>query len=131
MAVLFLYHFVLGVWPLLLARSFYDSFPLPGHSWVALLPPYNEHLLRDFGGLNLAMVVVVGAAAVFMERRIVLTALVADIVAGVPHMIFHVLHLQHFPPVDAISQSIALAVVTAIPIILLVPAWQLPRQRRS
>jgi hypothetical protein len=29
---------------------------------VALLPPYNEHLLRDFGALNLAMVVVLPPA---------------------------------------------------------------------
>src|SRR5215471_14889090 len=31
-----------------LPDSFYDSFPTPGHAWVALLPPHNEHLLRDF-----------------------------------------------------------------------------------
>jgi hypothetical protein len=56
--ILAVYHLVLGVWTLFLPRSFYDDFPAPGHPWVALLPPYNEHLLRDFGALNLAMVMV-------------------------------------------------------------------------
>ena len=30
--------------------SFYASFPL-GRGWVELLPPYNEHLVRDVGGV--------------------------------------------------------------------------------
>jgi hypothetical protein len=31
---------VAGVWGLLFARAFYNDFPLPGHDWVAMLPPY-------------------------------------------------------------------------------------------
>jgi hypothetical protein len=126
--VLGLYQLVVGVWPLLAPRSFYDGFPLPGHPWVALLPPYNEHLLRDFGGLNLAMAVVLGVSAVTLDRRLVFTVLAAYLVSGVPHMIFHAVHLQHFPPVDAITQSIALAVLVAIPIVLLFLARRLPRR---
>jgi hypothetical protein len=57
--------------------------------WVALLPPFHEHLLRDFGALNLGMVIVLGVSAVIMERHLVVTALVADVVLGIPHMIFH------------------------------------------
>jgi hypothetical protein len=115
--VLGLYQLVVGGWPLLAPRSFYGGFPLPGHPWVTLLPPYNEHLLRDFGGLNLAMAVVLGVSAVTLDRRLVFTALAADLVSGV----------QHFPPVDAIVQSIALAVLVAIPIVLLFLARCLPR----
>jgi hypothetical protein len=48
----------------------------------------------------------------------------------VPHLIFHVLHLQHFPLVDAIVQTISLALVVVIPIALLVLAQRLPRTAR-
>ena len=43
-----------GLWALLVPRSFYDDFPLPGRAWVSTLGPYNEHLVRDVGALNLA-----------------------------------------------------------------------------
>ncbi|MEG3630369.1 hypothetical protein [Streptomyces poriticola] len=42
--------------------------------WVSYLPPYNEHLLRDFGVPSLALAVVLGAAVATMERRLVLAA---------------------------------------------------------
>lgn len=58
---------LVGGWAALWPRGFYDDFPWPGHPWVGLLPAYNEHLLRDFGGMNLAMAVVFGAAAVTPE----------------------------------------------------------------
>jgi len=49
---------LVGFWALLAPRSFYDDFPGGGRSWVSALPPYNEHLVRDVGGLpsNLAVV---------------------------------------------------------------------------
>jgi hypothetical protein len=125
--ILGVYHLVLGVWTLFLPRSFYDTFPAPGHPWVALLPPYNEHLLRDFGELNLAMVVVLGSAAVSIERRLTFTALAAAITVGVPHMIFHAVHLGHFPRADAITQTVLLTVIMVIPIALLIPARRLRR----
>jgi nucleoside-diphosphate-sugar epimerase len=56
---------------------------------VALLPAYNEHLVRDFGGMNLAMAVVFGVAAVTLDRRLAATALVAYLVFAVPHLAFH------------------------------------------
>ena len=47
-------------------RSFYDDFPL-GRGWVALDGPYNQHLVRDVGSLNLALVVLVFAAALRVD----------------------------------------------------------------
>ena len=129
--ILALYHFILGVWAQFLPDSFYDSFPTPGHAWVALLPPHNEHLLRDFGGLNLAMVIILGTAAAVAEGRLTFTALAAAVVVEVPHMIFHTTHLQNFRPRDAVIQTIALSVVMAIPLALLIPAWRLPRSQHE
>ena len=42
---------------------------------MSLDPPYNEHLVSDIGGLNLALVAVLIFAAVSLERRLVLAAL--------------------------------------------------------
>ena len=49
---------LLGLWILLLPDAFWVG------RWVSLLPPCNEHLLRDLGGKNLALAVVLSAAAV-------------------------------------------------------------------
>lgn len=86
-------------------RAFYDGFPLPGHPWVALLPPYNEHLVRDVGGYSLAFAVALGAAAFSMDRRLVRVALLTLAVFAVPHAVYHAGHLQDFPPVDAVAQT--------------------------
>jgi len=78
---------LLGLWVLLLPEAFWK--------WrrVSFLPPYNEHLLRDLGGADLALAVVLCAAVAAMERRLVLTALTAYLTASVPHLLFHAQHL--------------------------------------
>jgi hypothetical protein len=55
----------IGLWPLLDPPGFYADFPGgPWHGWVAMDGPYNEHLIRDFAGLNLAVAAVaIGSAA--------------------------------------------------------------------
>ncbi|CAL9384435.1 hypothetical protein ACI3K5_31835 [Streptomyces sp. MPA0124] len=87
---------LLGLWVLLLPELFW-KWP-----WVAHLPPYNEHLLRDFGGASLALAVVLCAAAATMERRLVLTALTAYLVSSVAHLLFHASHLG---PLSAASAA--------------------------
>jgi hypothetical protein len=117
-----------GVVQLLLPRVFYDDFPTPGHPWVSILPAYNEHLMRDVGAGTLAYVLVLGVAAVSMERRIVHTALAANLVFTVPHLVFHATHLQHFAPVDAITQTILLSLGVMIPVVLLLAERVLSRR---
>ena len=54
-----------GTWATFFPRSFYDDFPAgSGHAWVAADGPYNEHLVRDVGALNLALAAVAIAALV-------------------------------------------------------------------
>ena len=43
-----------GWWASLAPRSFYDSFPGLNRMWVGGDGPYNEHLVRDIGGLGLS-----------------------------------------------------------------------------
>jgi hypothetical protein len=110
---------LVGAWAAAWPRSFYDDFPWPGHPWVGPLPAYNEHLLRDFGGMNLALAVVFGAAATTLDRRLATTALVAYLVFAVPHLVFHLNHLEPFATVDAIAQPAALVALAVLPLLLL------------
>jgi hypothetical protein len=86
-----------------------------------LLPGYNEHQVGDFGGMNLAMAVVLGVAAT-LDRRLATTALVAYLVFALPHLVFHLNHLEPFVTVDAVAQVVMLAVAAGLPVPLLVLA---------
>ena len=97
-----------GAWQLLLPRSFYDDFPAPGHPWVAMLPPYNAHLLVDTGAQNVAMAVMIGIAAAGLHRALVRAVLIGSAIFAVAHFVFHASHLQHFPPADAVAQTVGL-----------------------
>ena len=103
LAVLAAMQFVVGLWALLLPLAFYASFPYGGTPWVALLPPYNEHLVRDHGAGTLALGVALAFAAWWPERRLVIAVIVAFLVFAVPHAAFHSFHLEHFPLGDAIA----------------------------
>src|SRR5690242_14460694 len=80
---------VTGVWPLLWPVGFYENFPLPGHPWQAFHPAYNEHLVRDFGALNLVLAMLFAVAAYTMNVLMIRTALVGYLIFAVPHLIFH------------------------------------------
>jgi hypothetical protein len=60
---------------------------------VAADPPFNQHLMTDVGGLGLALAVVLGAAAVTMDRLLIRVALAAYLLYSVSHLLFHVTHL--------------------------------------
>ena len=117
--ILTVFQTVLGVWALVFPRSFYDDFPAPGHSWVALLPPFNEHLVRDVGGLSLAFAVLFAVGAVRLHPQLVRPALIGYEFFAVPHFVFHATHLDDFPRADRVAQTISLAIVVALPLVLI------------
>jgi len=108
-----------GLWALLFPRSFYGDFPLPGGDWVSTLGPYNEHLIRDYGALNLAMAVLLLAAGVLLERRLAQVALVTWLVFEVPHFGFHLGQTHHFSEGSNLSQLGGLALLIVLPLVLL------------
>jgi hypothetical protein len=110
-----------GLVATLAPRAFYDYVP-----WVNLIPPYSEHLMRDYGAMNLSLALVFVVAATTMERRMVRVALSAYLLFAIPHLIFHVTHLQNFTTAAAVGQTTALT-LAVLPVALLV----LTRQRRS
>jgi hypothetical protein len=100
-----------GMWALPTPRSFYDDFPLPVRAWVSTLGPYNEHLVRDVGALNLALGVLLVMAAVVLERRLVQVSLVAYLAYAVPpHFIFHVTKGHAFPLGDNVANLVSLEI---------------------
>jgi hypothetical protein len=68
---------LVGVWAQFFPQSFYTSFPNGRGRWVAVDGPYNEHLVRDVGGLNLALAVVTVVALVHRTAVLVRTAALA------------------------------------------------------
>lgn len=114
----------IGVWAVLAPRSFYDDFPGLGRSWVAADGPYNEHLVRDVGALNLAFAVLVIAAAVRVSRTLVTIASMAALVWGVPHLLYHVVNADVLDTGDAVASIGGLAAFVILPVALLV--WARP-----
>ena len=86
----------LGIWATFAPRSFYDDFPGFGREWVRVDGPYNEHLVRDFGALNLALAVVTIAALITLSRPMVIAVAVAWLAWSVPHFVYHLRHLDVF-----------------------------------
>ncbi len=107
---------VVGLWAQLFPRSFYDDFPGLGRTWVALDGPYNEHLVRDVGGLNLALAVVAGSALLFRHPLLGNVAGAAALVYGLPHLRYHATHLDSFTTAEAaaVLVSLTLNVVAAL-----------------
>lgn len=108
-----------GLVQLFAPKFFFDDFPTSATPWVSLLPPYNEHLMRDVGALTLAYVLVLAAAAIWPEPKLVRVALAANLMFTVPHFVFHATHLDHYPTGSAIGQTVALGFGVLIPAALL------------
>src|SRR3954454_14454031 len=107
-----------GIWATLAPHSFYDDFPGP-RSWVSPLGPYDEHLVRDVGAFQLALLAVTLFAIVTLDRRVVQAALVASIVAGLPHLIYHLTATGPLSTADNVLSLTGLAAPVVIALILL------------
>ncbi|TMR96853.1 hypothetical protein EJK15_21240 [Nonomuraea basaltis] len=119
-----------GAVQLFAPKFFYDNVPTTNHPWVSLIPPYSEHLMRDVGALTMTYAFVLAVAAVTMDRLMVRTALVANLIFAVPHFIFHAFHLEEFSVGDAIGQTISLGVGVLLPAACLALTWPgLPARR--
>ncbi|HUC00897.1 MAG TPA: hypothetical protein VMS11_13830 [Solirubrobacterales bacterium] len=107
-------------------HTFYDDFPFVAH-WVELLPPYNEHLVTDVGGLYLGFSVLFAWAMWTLDRTLVQAVSVAWLLAAAIHLFFHAGHLENFGTGDAIAQMVSLALLLIPPP---VAAWAVsPRPR--
>jgi hypothetical protein len=115
----------IGLTAAFLPRTFYDDFPFLA-SWVELLPPYNEHLVTDVGGLYLGFAVLFGWAAWALERTLVRAVCVAWLLTATLHLFFHAGHLENFGAADAIAEIASLALLLLPPPLAI---WGVARTR--
>jgi hypothetical protein len=110
LALLFLSALSIGLTATVFPRTFYDDFPFLTR-WVELLPPFNEHLVTDVGGLYLGFAILFGWAAWTFERPLVRPLCVAWLLTASLHLIFHAGHLENFGTADAVAEIVSLALL--------------------
>ena len=110
-----------GIWAAAFPQGFYDSFPGFGLMWVSVDGPYNEHLIRDVGGLYLA----VAAATVYaiFSRSVAPTRAIglAWTVFGIPHFAYHLHHLEGLSTIDVVGNVVSLGGSVLLGLVLLIP----------
>jgi hypothetical protein len=111
---------LVGVWATFAPASFYSTFPGLGLHWVDIDGPYNEHLVRDVGQLNLALAVITIIAAVRLGTTVVRAACIGWLVFAVPHQLYHATHRAGLGTGDFIGEMVTLAFEIVVPIALLV-----------
>ncbi len=118
---------VIGIWAAFAPRSFYADFPGLGRTWVAPDGPFNEHLVRDVGELNLALVVITAVAAYTLVPMLVRAVLAGWVVYSVPHLVYHLRHMSPFSTDDQVSIAASLALVPILAVVLFVIDLRSPR----
>jgi hypothetical protein len=108
-----------AAWILIAPKGFYENFPGGSAHWVSALPPYNEHLERDFGAAWLGLAALAALAALWMERRVIQAAAISLLVAGIPHLAYHLTTTEHYSTGDNVASLAALALDVLLPLALL------------
>ena len=116
-----------ALFALLAPRSFFDDFPTPGADWVDALPPFNEHLVRDYGASFLALALLALAAAWLAERRLVLVTLCVWLVSAVPHLAFHLANSDRPGGLEGTLSLVTLTFNALLPLVLLYLVRKEPR----
>lgn len=96
-------------------HAFYDDFPFYAH-WVEMLPPYNQHLTTDVGGLYLGFATILGWAAWTLQPALVRAASCGWLLMAALHLGFHATHLDGFGTVDGIAELTSLALLLVPPL---------------
>jgi len=120
---------IVGLWATFAPRSFYDDFPGGGRSWVAPDGPFNEHLVRDVGSLNLALTVLTVAAAILLVRSLVVVAALGWLAYGIPHVVYHLRHRDVYDTGDQVASLVSLALVPVLAVVALVVGVKMPASR--
>ena len=122
---------LLGVWATFFPRSFFEDFPGLGRVWVAVDGPWNEHLVRDVGQLSLALSVVSLAAVITMVPLLVRVAAAAWLVNAVPHLVYHLRHLENYDAFDQVGNVFSLSLLAILPALVLVVSYRWPDTTNS
>lgn len=120
---------VIGVWAEASPTNFYRNFPGFGHHWLPPMGAYNEHMLRDFGALNLGLTVAALVAVVALTRSTALAVGLAWFVYGVPHLAFHLAHTDAYSTADNVANLTSLALGVVVPAAAIWLTWRGTRRR--
>ncbi|WAC93756.1 hypothetical protein [Mycobacterium sp. Aquia_213] len=112
-----------GCWAYFAPLHWYNSFPGMGIRWLPVLGPYNEHLVKDVGGMYLALTALSALTFVYLSNRTlrVVTA-VSWTVFNALHLTYHLQMLHMYGTRDAILNVIALGTVLVCSAALGLPA---------
>ncbi|WP_427893833.1 DUF4345 family protein [Kribbella sp. GL6] len=105
------FELILGLWLTVLPKTFYDH--VPTVDWD---PPYNDHLFHDFGSATLGIGIVLTAAAIRFERWLVAVALLAYLAFSVPHLVFHLGHLNGAEPGWSVVLGVGVGLMALVPL---------------
>jgi hypothetical protein len=122
LVALTLLHITLAIWILLAPRSFFDL------KFVNMNMPYNEHLLLDFGAMNLAPALMLGVAARTMDRRLLRTALQSALLFWTVHFFIHLRYLHAMSAANDALLMTALAATVALHLGMLAVAPRAAKQ---
>ncbi|WP_222706365.1 hypothetical protein [Aeromicrobium terrae] len=108
-----------GGWAGLFPRSFYDDFPGLNRYWVSVDGPYNEHLVRDVGGLYLALALAGILALLWRDRRSMVMLGAAWAIFSALHLGYHLDHLDPLSTADKIGEVAALSISFVLALVLI------------
>lgn len=110
-----------GAWAAFWPTAFYDAFPGFGRIWIAIDGPFNEHLTRDVGALYLALAAASIAAIFSRSSDAGRVVGVAWTVFGIPHLAYHLAHLESLAPLDVLGNIVSLGGSLALGVVLMLP----------
>src|SRR3954469_18967921 len=114
-----------GGWALVAPARFYRNFPaMGGRHWLPPLGPYNEHMARDFGGLNLGLPAAALVAAVILTRSAALCAALAWEAYSMPHLAFHAAHTEPYSTSDNVLNLVVLSFAVIAPRVAAGLVWR-------
>ncbi len=121
---------MVGAWAQFFPQAFYDSFPGLGRSWVSVDGPFNEHLVRDVGGLYLALSTVTLIAVFAKTRETLLAAALGWLVSQIPHFAYHMTHLHVYTSMpDKVGNVLTLGLLVLVPAYVFMRTIRKPRGR--
>lgn len=108
-----------GAWHLVLSRHVFETFPGFGMAWGSADGPFNEHLVHDFGGANLALGLAGLAIALRPRVAVVRGFALAVLVAQVAHVAYHAARLAQLPTAtDRVVQALSLGLLVGLATLL-------------
>ena len=93
--------------------------------------PYNEHLVRDVGGLNLALAAVLIVAFITLSRPVIIAASIASLLYGIPHLVYHIVNADDLATSDVVFSLGGLALFAVLPIALIVLSRDVSSETQS